>query len=35
LAAPSRDRGGDTININNRAISLFTAGLNYKFGGWW
>jgi outer membrane immunogenic protein len=28
--------GGDTININNRAISMLTAGLNYKFGGgWW
>jgi outer membrane immunogenic protein len=27
---------GDTINLNNRAISMFTAGLNYKFGGgWW
>ena len=28
--------GSDTININNRNISMFTAGLNYKFGGgWW
>jgi outer membrane immunogenic protein len=27
--------GGDTININNRNISMFTAGVNYKFGGWW
>ena len=27
--------GGDTININNRNISLLTGGLNYKFGGWW
>jgi opacity protein-like surface antigen len=26
---------GDTINVNNRSINLFTAGLNYKFGGWW
>ena len=27
---------GDTISTNNRAISMFTAGLNYKFGGgWW
>ena len=27
---------GDTININNRNISMFTAGVNYKFGGgWW
>jgi outer membrane immunogenic protein len=27
---------GDVININNRNISMFTAGLNYKFGGgWW
>jgi len=25
----------DTINFNNRNISLLTAGLNYKFGGWW
>jgi outer membrane immunogenic protein len=27
--------GGDVININNRNIQLLTAGLNYKFGGWW
>jgi outer membrane immunogenic protein len=26
---------GDTINFNNRNISLLTAGLNYRFGGWW
>jgi outer membrane immunogenic protein len=26
---------GDTLNFNNRNISLITAGLNYKFGGWW
>jgi outer membrane immunogenic protein len=27
---------GDTLNFNNRAISMLTAGLNYKFGGgWW
>jgi outer membrane immunogenic protein len=27
---------GDTININNRSINMFTAGINYKFGGgWW
>jgi outer membrane immunogenic protein len=25
---------GDTVNFNNRNISLLTAGLNYKFGGW-
>ena len=25
---------GDTINFNNRNISMLTAGLNYKFGGW-
>jgi outer membrane immunogenic protein len=25
---------GDTINFNNRNISLLTVGLNYKFGGW-
>ena len=36
-AKPIRNGGSGrgTININNRAISLFTAGLNYKFGGWW
>ena len=27
--------GGDVINVNNRSINMFTAGLNYKFGGWW
>ena len=26
---------GDTINFNNRNISLLTVGVNYKFGGWW
>jgi outer membrane immunogenic protein len=26
--------GGDTLNFNNRNISMLTAGLNYKFGGW-
>jgi outer membrane immunogenic protein len=26
---------GDSINTNNRNIQLLTAGLNYKFGGWW
>ena len=27
---------GDIININNRNINMFTAGVNYKFGGgWW
>src|ERR1700733_11745975 len=26
----------DTISVNNRSINMFTAGLNYKFGGgWW
>jgi hypothetical protein len=25
---------GDTLNFNNRNISLITAGLNYRFGGW-
>jgi outer membrane immunogenic protein len=25
---------GDTINFNNRNISLLTAGINYRFGGW-
>jgi outer membrane immunogenic protein len=27
--------GGDTINLNNRSIQMVTAGVNYKFGGWW
>jgi outer membrane immunogenic protein len=27
--------GGDVININNRNIQMVTAGVNYKFGGWW
>jgi outer membrane immunogenic protein len=26
---------GDVISINNRSINMFTAGVNYKFGGWW
>jgi outer membrane immunogenic protein len=26
---------GDVININNRNIQMVTAGVNYKFGGWW
>jgi hypothetical protein len=26
---------GDVINVNNRSINMFTAGVNYKFGGWW
>ena len=26
--------GTDTITVNNRSINLFTAALNYKFGGW-
>ena len=26
--------GGDVISVNNRSINMFTAGLNYKFGGW-
>jgi outer membrane immunogenic protein len=33
---PGGPFGGDTITVNNRAISMFTAGVNYKFGGgWW
>jgi outer membrane immunogenic protein len=33
---PGGPFGGDTITVNNRTISLFTAGVNYKFGGgWW
>jgi outer membrane immunogenic protein len=27
--------GGDVIGFNNRNLSIFTAALNYKFGGWW
>jgi outer membrane immunogenic protein len=27
--------GTDTITVNNRSINIFTAALNYKFGGWW
>jgi outer membrane immunogenic protein len=27
--------GGDAISFNNRNLSIFTAALNYKFGGWW
>ena len=30
---PGDPFAGDTININNRNISMFTAGVNYKFGG--
>ena len=26
---------GDVISINNRNVQMVTAGLNYKFGGWW
>jgi hypothetical protein len=26
---------GDVISVNNRSINMFTAGVNYKFGGWW
>jgi outer membrane immunogenic protein len=33
-AAGAAAFNGDTININNRSISMFTAGRNYKFGGW-
>ena len=31
---PGGPFAGDTLNFNNRNISMFTAGLNYKFGGW-
>jgi outer membrane immunogenic protein len=34
-ATPATPFGGDTLNFNNRNISMFTAGVNYKFGGWW
>jgi outer membrane immunogenic protein len=27
--------GGDVIGFNNRNLSIFTAAINYKFGGWW
>jgi outer membrane immunogenic protein len=26
--------GTDTITVNSRSINMFTAALNYKFGGW-
>jgi outer membrane immunogenic protein len=26
--------GGDVISFNNRNLSIFTAAINYKFGGW-
>jgi len=26
--------GGDVIGFNNRNLSIFTAAINYKFGGW-
>jgi hypothetical protein len=26
--------GADTIAVNNRSINMFTAAVNYKFGGW-
>jgi opacity protein-like surface antigen len=26
--------GGDVITFNNRNLSIFTAAINYKFGGW-
>jgi opacity protein-like surface antigen len=26
---------GDVVALNNRSINMFTAGVNYKFGGWW
>jgi outer membrane immunogenic protein len=35
VAATGGPFAGDAININNRSINMFTAGLNYKFGGWW
>jgi outer membrane immunogenic protein len=33
-AAPGTPFAGDNIFVNNRNINLFTAGVNYKFGGW-
>jgi outer membrane immunogenic protein len=29
---PGAPFAGDSININNRSINMFTAGVNYKFG---
>jgi outer membrane immunogenic protein len=34
VPATSAAFAGDTINFNNRNISLLTVGVNYKFGGW-
>jgi outer membrane immunogenic protein len=36
VAATAPAFANDAITVNNRSISLLTAGLNYKFGGgWW
>ena len=33
--APGSAFAGDLISVNNRNIQMFTAGVNYKFGGWY
>jgi outer membrane immunogenic protein len=33
-SVPGGPFAGDTLNFNNRGISLLTVGLNYKFGSW-
>jgi outer membrane immunogenic protein len=35
IASAATPFAGDTVNFNNRNINMFTAGVNYKFGGWW
>jgi hypothetical protein len=32
--APGSAFAGDLVSVNNRNIQMFTAGVNYKFGGW-
>jgi outer membrane immunogenic protein len=34
VAAGTPTFGGDVITFNNRSISIMTAAVNYKFGGW-
>jgi outer membrane immunogenic protein len=34
VASTTPTFGGDVISFNNRNLSIFTAAINYKFGGW-